>query len=143
MKRTKKWFFGLFSAVSVLLFPLTAYAAEETETMGEKMTTAVFNTILGIGTVFIMLIVISLIIYCFRFIPGIVERSTKKKKELPQPEAPVAKKPAPKPVVAAAAPAAAVQTDDTELIAVIAAAIAASEQIPLDGFIVRTIRKRA
>ncbi|MCD8152352.1 MAG: OadG family protein [Clostridiales bacterium] len=141
MKRTKKWFFGLFSAVSVLLFPLTAYAAEGAETMGEKMNTAVFNTILGIGTVFIMLIVISLIIYCFRFIPAIIDRFTKK--ELPQPEPPVVKKPAPKPVVAAAAPAAAVQTDDTELIAVIAAAIAASEQIPLDGFIVRTIRKRA
>lgn len=37
---------------------------------------------------------------------------------------------------------AAAQPDDTELVAVIAAAIAASEQIPPDGFVVRTIRKR-
>ncbi|MCC8080656.1 MAG: hypothetical protein LIO80_01345 [Lachnospiraceae bacterium] len=34
------------------------------------------------------------------------------------------------------------QSDDMELVAVIAAAIAASEQIPPDGFVVRTIRKR-
>ncbi len=37
---------------------------------------------------------------------------------------------------------AALQPNDTELVAVIAAAIAASEQMPLDGFVVRTIRKR-
>lgn len=37
---------------------------------------------------------------------------------------------------------AAPQPDDPELVAVIAAAIAASEQMPLDGFVVRTIRKR-
>lgn len=142
MKKAKKWFFGLLSGMAVFLLPLTAYAAEAEETLGEKMTTAVFNTILGIGTVFIMLIVIALIIYCFRFIPGLVDRFTKKKASEPEQSAkakPVAK-PAPAP---AAAPAAAPQTDDLELVAVIAAAIAASEQVPLDSFVVRTIRRWA
>ena len=33
-------------------------------------------------------------------------------------------------------------TDDGELVAVIAAAIAASEEVPADGVIVRSIRRR-
>ena len=37
---------------------------------------------------------------------------------------------------------AAEETDDLELVAVITAAIAASEQAPADGFVVRSIRRR-
>ncbi len=112
---------------------------------------AVQNTILGIGTVFIMLIIISLIIYCFRFIPKLLEQAAKKPSKQPKVEqkaAPkaVEQKPAapqkPKEAAPVAAPAPSLM-DDMELIAVISAAIAASEQIQLDGFIVRTIKKRA
>jgi len=138
MKKAKSLLFGLLSGIAAFLAPLPVYAAEET--MAEKMTTAVYNTILGIGTVFIMLVLMALIIYCFRFIPAILERFSKKKE--PQAEQAEVKKPVSKPAPAPAAAAVPVQTDDTELIAVIAAAIAASEQIPLDGFIVRTIKKR-
>ena len=46
--------------------------------------------------------------------------------------------PAPAPV---AAPVEAAEADDTELIAVIAAAIAAAEGTTTDGFVVRSIRK--
>lgn len=89
------------------------------------------NTLMGLGTVFAMLIFLSFIIYLFRFIPGLVE-GKKKAEPAPVPET--------TPVVAApveeAAPA-----DDTELIAVIAAAIAAAEGTTTDGFVVRSIRK--
>lgn len=56
-----------------------------------------------------------------------------KKKEAPAPVSP-----APAPVQV---PAVEEEVDDTELIAVIAAAIAASEGTSTDGFVVRSIRK--
>jgi hypothetical protein len=62
-----------------------------------------------------------------------------KKKEEKAP-APVKAVPAPAEAALEAAPAE--ETDDLELIAVISAAIAASEQAPADGFVVRSIRRR-
>lgn len=90
------------------------------------------NTIMGIGTVFVMLVFLSFVIYLFKFIPALVG-GNKKKEAQPQ---------APAPAVVAV-PAAPVEetVDDTELIAVIAAAIAASEGTSTDGFVVRSIRK--
>ena len=89
------------------------------------------NTIIGIATVFVMLLFLSFIISLFKYIP-----SGEKKKT-----APAATAPAPAASVAAA-PAAEQTADDTELIAVIAAAIAAAEgQTSTDGFVVRSIRK--
>lgn len=87
------------------------------------------NTLMGIGTVFIMLIFLSGVIYLFKFVPMLAEGKKK--------EAPAA--PAPAPVVAA--PVVEEETDDEELIAVIAAAIAAAEGTSTDGFVVRSIRK--
>lgn len=112
---------------------------------GEILKKAGLNTVLGMGTVFVVLIIIAFIIYLFKFIPVIQEAFTKKPKEaekkLVQEVKPVAE-----PVVE---PAAETVTDDTELIAVISAAIAAmraetkaSEEISMDGFIVRSIRRR-
>ncbi|MBO4696325.1 MAG: OadG family protein [Lachnospiraceae bacterium] len=86
------------------------------------------NTALGIGIVFIMLILISTIISLLK----LVNRPAK--------TAPVEKKP-----VSAPAPAAE-ETDDLELVAVIAAAICAYEQaqgnaVSPDSLVVRSIRK--
>lgn len=90
------------------------------------------NTLMGLGTVFLMLVFLSFVIYLFKFIPGLVEG---KKKEVSLPETPA-------PAAASiAAPVVEEVTDDTELIAVIAAAIAASEGTSTDGFVVRSIRK--
>ena len=103
--------------------------------MGKLIGEAGLNTLLGLGTVFIVLIFLSFVIGNIHWIPDLLDKSKKK-------NAPAA--PAPAPVAAAPAPVVVEEedlTDDTELVAVIAAAIAASEQVPADGFVVRSIRK--
>jgi len=103
-------------------------------TFGETMTKAAMNTLMGIGTVFFMLIAISGLIYCFKFIHIWEEKRNSK--------AAAAAQPAPAPV---AAPVEEVVeedlTDDLELIAVITAAIAASEGTSTDGLVVRSIKR--
>lgn len=99
-------------------------------TLGEKMEKAALNTLMGMGTVFVVLILISLIIYCFRFIDDVQNLGKKKKTE----EAIVTNTPE----VVEEAP----LTDDLELIAVISAAIAASEGTSTDSFVVRSIHRR-
>lgn len=103
--------------------------------IGEILKKAGLNTLLGMGTVFVVLIFISFIISLFKYIPAI--------------EAKFRKKAAPAPVTAYAAPvsepvveAAADAADDLELAAVIAAAIAAAEGTSSDGFVVRSIKRR-
>lgn len=101
---------------------------------GEILKKAGLNTILGMGTVFVVLIFISFIISLFEKIPALEEKFRKKG------TAPAA--PAPAPAAAAAEPVPAAETDDSELIAVIAAAIAAAEGTTTDGFVVRSIKRR-
>lgn len=102
---------------------------------GELMEKAFLNTLLGMGTVFAVLILIYLIITCFKFIPKLQAAFTKKPEEQPK---------------AAAVDNTIAQiiekeelSDDLELAAVIAAAVAACEgAVSTDGFVVRSIRKR-
>lgn len=105
-------------------------------TLGEKMTKAGLNTLMGMGTVFGVLILISLIIYCFRYI-AVVQNKMSGKKE------PEKKEPA---VVTQIEQREEQQqqqlTDDLELVAVIAAAVAADAGVPADSFVVRSIRRR-
>ena len=100
---------------------------------GEILKKAGMNTILGMGTVFIVLIFISLVIYCFNFIPG---NQAPKQEEKPAPKPKAPKKPA-------ARPAAAKEdlVDDKELVAAITAAICAYTGTSSDGFVVRSIRR--
>lgn len=98
--------------------------------MGEIMFKALMNTLIGMGTVFAVLILISLIISCFTLISKF--ESKQKKKEPAPVAAPVAEQIAAKEEL----------SDDTELVAVIAAAVAAYEGAAnADGFVVRSIRK--
>ncbi len=96
------------------------------------MQTAVSNTIMGVSIVFFVLVSLSFLIYLFRFIPMLEEKLTKKKtvepvkQEVPV-EAPVEEE---KELV-----------DDLELVAVITAAIAASEGKDPGQYIVRSIKK--
>lgn len=95
---------------------------------GTTMKNAGLNTLMGLGTVFAVLVLLIFLITMFKYIPGSGAQQAKAKKE---------ETPAP-----AAVPTAPVQeTDNSELIAVIAAAIAASEGTSTDGFVVRSIRK--
>lgn len=100
---------------------------------GTTMKNAALNTLMGIGTVFVILVMLIFLISLFKFIPGSGAYQAKAKKSSePVPAV------APVPVVA---PTAGETTDDKELIAVIAAAIAAAEGTSTDGFVVRSIRK--
>lgn len=120
---------------------------------GEILQKAGMNTILGMGTVFAVLIFISLVIYCFNFIPNIQAALSpvisrikavlffSKKKEAPKKEEHVqtaVRKPAHK-----IKPASQTRnlTDDTELVAAITAAICAYTGTASDGFVVRSIRR--
>ena len=102
--------------------------------MSEILEKAGLNTLLGMGTVFVMLIFMSFIISLIKYVPALLNGTSKKKKE----EAPKA---APAPAVATAVEEAE-EMDDTELVAVIAAAIAAAEGTSTDGFVVRSIKRR-
>ena len=110
-------------------------------TFGELMQQAGLNTLLGMGTTFAVLILLSLIIALF----GRLLTSAGKKKvaEEDKKEQEAAAKRAAAPAPAPAAPAA---SDDGQLVAVIAAAIAAyrAEAEPAaapDDFVVRKIRR--
>lgn len=113
---------------------MTSCTLNMDETKGALMGRAALNTLLGMGTVFVVLILISLIISVFSFIPKMQEKLAKK--ETP------AQAPAPAPVVAAPAVVEEDElADDMELVAVIAAAIAAYEGTSVEGFQVRSIRR--
>ena len=104
-------------------------------TFGEKMEKAGLNTLLGMGTVFIVLILISLIISLFGFIPKI-QAAFDKKGETDTKDAAVDN-------TIAQIVAKEEQTDDLELVAVISAAIAAAGTSGGEGdFVVRSIVRR-
>ena len=108
---------------------MTDATADIVYTLGEKLEKAALNTLMGMGTVFCVLILISLIIYCFKFISKVGAP----KKETAKTEA--TKAPAVETVNENL-------TDGLELVAVISAAIAASEGTSTDSFVVRSIHRR-
>lgn len=116
------------------VFTMTSLSFEPVYTVGEKLKQAGMNTAMGMGTVFVVLIFISLVISLFNYIPQITEFFSKKNKKGTAKE--TTAEVIQERVVEQA------QSDDTELIAVIAAAIAASENTTTDSFVVRSIRKR-
>lgn len=118
-------------------FRLHSASLNKVSTMGDSMTKAAMNTLLGMGSVFIVLILISLIISCFGVIPKIQSAFAKKQED--------EKVDATAGIEKAVAQIARQEEseDDLELVAVIAAAIAASEgAASTDGFVVRSIKRR-
>ena len=115
---------------------MTGVTINPVYTLGEKMAKAGMNTVISISIVFTVLIVISLIISCFNIFPYL--EAKKKEKEA------VAKTVKAENNVVTQIEQREEQelTDDTELVAVIAAAIAAYEGTSTDGFVVRSIRRR-
>lgn len=102
--------------------------------LGEIFRVAIIDTILGMGTVFVVLIFISLIISCFGPVSKAIENFTNKGKKEEE-------------VVKTKVEAAPVEeaeeelVDDLELVAVITAAIAAFDEVGTDGFVVRSIKR--
>jgi sodium pump decarboxylase gamma subunit len=103
--------------------------------MGETLVRALLNTLMGMGTVFIVLIFISFIISLLKYIPKLVDSVSGRSKE--KAEVPIQTSSAP------AAPVAEEEelTDDLELVAVITAAVAASSGSSTDGLVVRSIKR--
>ncbi len=125
-----------------MFFKLESASLNPKNTFGELMARAGLNTLIGMGTVFAVLILICLLISCFGVIPKL-QAAAAKRREAKQAEEQAAG------IDNAVAQIAAREeesgeTDDLELIAVISAAIAASEgAASADGFVVRSIRRRA
>ncbi len=117
---------------------LESAALNPVSSMGELMLKAALNTLIGMGTVFVVLILICVIIYCFVLIPKIQAKLSKKDKKETVTETGVDNA-----VSQIHSQENSVDvSDDLELVAVIAAAVAASEgAASADGFIVRSVRK--
>lgn len=104
---------------------------------GDKMLKAALNTLLGMGTVFIVLIFISFIISAFGLIPKMQKALAGKKADKPE-----AKDSVDNTIAQIAEREEDELSDDLELVAVISAAIAASEgAASTDGFVVRSIKR--
>lgn len=114
----------------------------------ELMKKAALNTVIGMGTVFVVLILISLIIACFAFVPKLEAGCKKilsvfagKKSSTEGIDKAVAQIEQQEEILGEADNEQIM--DDTELVAVIAAAVAAYEgSVNTDGFVVRSIRRR-
>lgn len=107
-------------------------------TFGELMKNAALNTLLGMGTVFTVLILIMFIIYLFGFVPVLQAKFEAKKNKKQD----TTKNAIDNTVAQIATKEEENLADDLELVAVIAAAVAASEgQTSTDGFVVRSIRR--
>ncbi|MBR4027306.1 MAG: OadG family protein [Lachnospiraceae bacterium] len=119
---------------------LTGVTIEPVYTLGEKMAKAGMNTLISISIVFAVLILISLIISCFKIFPYLEAKKKEKEKEtqkatdtnqfvtqIEQREEMLKDEEL---------------VDDTELVAVIAAAIAASTGTSTSDFVVRSIKRR-
>ncbi|SKB62692.1 sodium pump decarboxylases, gamma subunit [Lachnospiraceae bacterium] len=121
---------------------ISSIAVNVERTWGEKITNAALNTVLGMGTTFVVLIFISIVIWLM----GLIVTGAQKKTEAPKTAAKPASAPAPA-VEKTEVPAAPAAADDQELIAVIAAAIAAYESeatgvyVSPDTFVVRSLRR--
>lgn len=119
-----------------MFMKLESASLNPVSSMGELMSRAALNTLIGMGTVFVVLILISLIISCFKFISKIQGGKKKTAAE----SAPAVQNTE---TAAAEAEEAVDESDDLELAAVISAAIAAYEaEGSTDGFVVRSIRRR-
>lgn len=130
--------FDVHSATLNLIFNddgvVTTGSIDPIYSFGEILQKAGLNTIIGMGTVFVILIFISLVIALLPKLTGMIENFGKKI------EAPAAAPAAPK--AEPAAPAEVEElSDDLELVAVISAAIAAYTGTSSDGFVVRSIRR--
>ena len=135
-KRNVEIIMGLDKTLSTF----TEFSVTPEYTMGEKMKKAALNLVVGMVTVFAVLILLALIISCFKYIGKLEAKFTGKKESPKKAEAGVAEKT----LNAGAAKAKSAAGEiSPELIAVITAAIAASAGTSAEGLVVRSIRRVA
>lgn len=116
-------------------FNLVSGAINPTYTTGEKMEKAALNTLLGMGTVFVVLIFISFIIAQLKYVNKIGQKNIQTAEEKAVEEQGVENG------IAQIVSNEKNEMDDLELVAVITAAIAASQGTSADGLVVRSIKK--
>ncbi|WP_026526943.1 OadG family protein [Butyrivibrio sp. VCD2006] len=111
----------------------TLISVNVNHSFGEKLRSAGLNTLLGMGMAFTVLIIIALVISAFPLINKLTEKKPESAKEITEKSMDnVTSQIADKEEL----------SGDTELVAVIAAAIAAYEgSATTDGFVVRSVRK--
>lgn len=125
-----------------MFYKLESASLNPKNTFWEMMAKAGLNTLIGMFTVFVVLILISLIISCFGVIPRIQAAAAKRREAKQTVEQAAGIDNAVAQIAAREEESG--ETEDLELVAVIAAAIAASEgAASADGFVVRSIRRRA
>lgn len=120
------------------LSKITGVAFVPEYNIAEKMEKAGFNTLMGMGTVFVVLIFISMLIGGFRYI-SIFEEKLLNKKNAAEIKVAVEAEPVFSQPLAEEEE----LKDDLELAAVITAAIAASEGVSPSGLVVRSIKRAA
>ena len=116
---------------------LTSISTNVTYSFGEVMTKAALNTLMGMGTVFAVLILIIFLISSFALIPKIQEMFSGKKEDKKAATDKVVEQ-----IIKNEEFAYEDVTDDAELVAVIAAAIAAYEGGSASDYVVRSLKRR-
>lgn len=111
---------------------------------GEILEKAGLNTILGMGTVFVVLIFLCFVIWLFKFIPDLEKKFRRGKNAEPvqQTDTRTATQNTAHTSFSTVDTASASAEYDPELAAVIAAAVAAAEGTSTDAFVVRSIKRR-
>jgi len=119
---------------------VTGIQLTQNQTLGEKIKNAGLNTLMGMGTVFIVLIFIAFLISLFKYINKAEtyfanRKLNKKSQDIEVIDTSKA------PVVLDIIPEAASEVEETKLVAVITAAVAASLNTSTDKLVVRSIRR--
>ena len=121
-------------ACAALLLPTLALTGCGSQ-FGDKMVRAGMNTLMGMGTVFVVLIFIAFLISRFKYISRLEDWFRKRKaKNEPAVTETVAEEPAADEEID--------ETDDLALVAVITAALAVSLETSPDKLVVRSIRRK-
>lgn len=130
-----------------MLFQNLIFLSQGTEPVtAERIEKALLNTIMGITIVFLVLIAISLIISLFKYIAKAENRVANNQSDIKTTASETAVN---VPDIIETTQDAAELSDDSELVAVITAAIYAYEAsqgnlyVPADGLVVRSIRKKS
>lgn len=121
---------------------VTTVSLDPIYSYGEIAEKAAMNTLIGMGSVFAVLIILCFLISCFKYIHAWETRGEKKAEKKPAVSAPAAPA-APLKAAVKTAPLQTAEGIDPQIVAVITAAVAASMGTSKDGFVVRSIKRRS